>query len=363
MGVIAAAFCSKQIDEPLYFDFLRKLIVQLLTKLIRGLVILLVFAAAACGSGTAPTTAPELNDPPATTVPETPDPSLTTAAAPVTSTAPPTSAPEVNAPPVAPTSGVPVGDNGEPLVARVNGEGITVPEFEQALARRQLEFNASDPGALRAEVLDQLIEQVVLEQGAAAQQITVSDAEVQAELQSNVELAGSEEAWAQWLATNAYTPDEFLVTLRATLLTNRVRDSLTADLTGTIRQVHARHILLRTEAEANDVLARMQGGEDFATLASTMSNDETTREQGGDLGWFTAEELLVPELAQAAFALEPGGIGGPVGTELGYHVIQTLEIADRPVDPEERRVFIAQARFENWLRPLMQNAIIERYIS
>jgi len=337
--------------------------VPYLTKLIRGLVLLLVLGAVACGSSAAPTAAPEVNNPPSTTTSDDPDSMLTTI--PSTSTAPPTSAPEINVPPtqpLAPTPGVPVDEDGVQLVARVNGEAITLPEFEQAFARRQLEFNAADPNALRAEVLDQLIEQVVLEQGAAAQDLTVSDAEVQAELQSNVELAGSEEAWGQWLATNAYTPDEFLETLRTTLITNRVRDSLTADLGGDIQQVHARHILLKTEAEANDVLARLQRGEDFAALAATLSNDETTREQGGDLGWFTAEELLVPELAQAAFALGPGEIGGPVGTELGYHVIQTLEIAERPVDPEERRVFIAQARFENWLRPLLENAVIERYM-
>ena len=184
---------------------------------------------------------------------------------------------------------------------------------------------------------------------------------MQAELQSNIEIAGSEAAWTEWLAINQYTPEDFARTLRDTLITNRVRDNLTADLNGDVRQVHARHILLRTEAEANNALTRITNGEDFAALAGELSNDETTRSQGGDLGWFTQEELLVPELAQAAFALQPGQIGGPVGTELGYHVIQTLEFADRPVDPE-RRVFIAQARFENWLRPLLENAAIERYI-
>ena len=44
-------------------------------------------------------------------------------------------------------------------------------------------------------------------------------------------------------------------------------------------------------------------GEDFAALAAELSNDETTRQQGGDLGWFTVDELLVPELGKAAFAL------------------------------------------------------------
>src|SRR5262249_8203332 len=140
-------------------------------------------------------------------------------------TASPTTAPEVNvsptAAPVQPTQGTPVDANGVPLVAKVNGTEITQPDFEQALARRQLELNAADPAALRAEVLDQLIEDVVIQQGAAAQNITVSDADVQAELQNNIQLAGSDQAWQEWLTANGYTPDEFLKSLRVTLITNR----------------------------------------------------------------------------------------------------------------------------------------------
>ena len=339
---------------------------QYLKRIMGAFALLLMLSAAACG-GNAPaaTSEPAATNPPPTSEtisdPATVEPtqeiievSMTSATATTNVSAPPS-------PPTAAPTGNPVDENGVQLVARVNGVGIPQTAFEQALARRQLEVNAADPNALRSEVLDQLIEQAVIEQGAAAQNISVSDAEVQAELQSNIELAGSQDAWNQWLATNQYTADEFTSTLRYTLITNRVRDSLTADLNGNVRQVHARHILLKTEAEAKDVLTRLNNGEDFATLAAAVSNDETTRQQGGDLGWFTPEELLVPELAQAAFALQPGQIGGPVGTELGYHVIQTLEFADRPVEAE-RRVFIAQARFENWLKPLMQNATIERYI-
>jgi parvulin-like peptidyl-prolyl isomerase len=116
-----------------------------------------------------------------------------------------------------------------------------------------------------------------------------------------------------------------------------------------------------SEAVANDILARLQAGEDFVALAKQFSEDEMTRDNGGDLDWFTQDELLVPEVAQVAFSLQPGAIGGPVTTELGYHIVQTLEFADRPVGAE-RRVYIAQARFEQWLRPLYDSANIERYI-
>ncbi|NWG15019.1 MAG: peptidylprolyl isomerase [Chloroflexi bacterium] len=256
---------------------------------------------------------------------------------------------------------LPVDETGIPLVARVNDAPITLPAFQRALARRQFDMAAADPLALEAEVLEQLIDQVLIGQAAAAQDITISDEEVQAELQINLELAGSPEDWQAWLSLNGYSEAEFIETLRMTLLTNRVRDLLTADLSGDVTQVHARHILVQTEAEAFDLMARLQAGEDFGALAAQVSLDDTTARLGGDLGWFVREELLVPELADAAFMLSPGQVGGPVRTALGYHIVQTLESGSRPVEPE-RRVYIAQARFENWLTSVRQVAIIERYL-
>ncbi len=262
---------------------------------------------------------------------------------------------------VQPTAGdLPTNEAGVKLVATVNGEGITQQEFDQALARKVQEVNAASPDALRSDVLNQLIEEHLIIQGAQAQNMMVADAEVQAELQAQIQQAGGDAGWETWLKINNYTAEEFPKILRTSLISNKVRDSLTADLDGNIKQVHARHILLRTESDAKDILTKLSGGEDFASLAAQYSQDETTRERGGDLGWFTQDELLTPKLALTAFSLQVGQIAGPVATELGYHVIQVMEIADRPVEPE-RRVYIAQTRFDNWLQPLYAKAVIERY--
>lgn len=279
---------------------------------------------------------------------------LTACAGSVSSNNAPTRAAQV------PTPQLPVNTSGVALVARVNQQDITLPDFLRALARRQVENNAADPAALEDDVLEQMIDQVLIEQGAAAQQISVTDDDVQAELKVNEELAGSPDAWNQWLAANGYSADEFIQTLRDTLVTNHLRDTITSDLSGDVPQVHARHILVAAEQDASNLLARLQAGEDFAALARQFSLDETTRANGGDLGWFTREELLVPQLAETAFSLQPGQIGGPVATTLGFHIVQTLESGSRPVDPE-RRVYIAQARFENWLQDMREKATIERY--
>ncbi|MDE2578267.1 MAG: peptidylprolyl isomerase [Hyphomicrobiales bacterium] len=87
-------------------------------------------------------------------------------------------------------------------------------------------------------------------------------------------------------------------------------------------EVHARHILVPTEAEAKKAIERIKAGEDFAKVATEMSKDPGSK--GGDLGWFT-KERMVPEFADAAFKLEPGQISAPVKTQFGWHVIKVEE--------------------------------------
>jgi peptidyl-prolyl cis-trans isomerase C len=256
---------------------------------------------------------------------------------------------------------VQVNEQGISIVARVNGVEITQPELDQALARSQQQAFVSDPAALQASILDTLIEQELILQEATRAQIVVTDEQVEAEFQALKSQAGSEDVWQQWLAENQYTEVEFRATLRPSLLTGILRDQVTQNMPEQVLHVHARHILVESEAQASEILTRLQNGEDFVALAASISKDVTTRDQGGDLGWFADGELLEPRLSQVAFTLEPGQIAGPVATRLGYHVIQTLERAEMPVPPE-RRPLLAQITFEKWLRGLAYNAIIERYL-
>jgi peptidyl-prolyl cis-trans isomerase C len=257
---------------------------------------------------------------------------------------------------------LPTGETGEPLVALVNGEGITLSEFQQALARTEQQFVAADARALQATVLDTLIEQTLIEQAAAAQNVIVTDEALETEFQANKALASDQQAWEQWLKDNLYTEGEFRTSLRGALIAGVMRDRLTQDISDTMLHVHARHILVDSEQAALDVLARLRNGEDFAALAASLSKDVTTRGQGGDLGWFVEGELLEPVLTQVAFSLNNGQIGGPVATRLGYHIIQKLDSEPRPLTPD-RRAMLAQFRFESWVSGLTFNAIIERFLA
>jgi peptidyl-prolyl cis-trans isomerase C len=261
----------------------------------------------------------------------------------------------------APPDAVQALDDSEPLAARVNGIGISQAVFQRALTRIQQQVAAADSAALEATVLDTLIEQELIEQAAAASSVIITPDQIEAEYQANRALAGSDAAWAQWLADNAYTEAEFRDSLQDALIASAMRDYITGDLGETALHVHARHILVDTEAAAQAVMQRLQNGEDFAALAASLSRDVTTRDDGGDLGWFVQSELLEPVLAQVAFALADGEIGGPIVTRLGYHIIQRLESGMRELPPE-KRAMLAQIRFESWLQELSSNAVIERLL-
>lgn len=92
------------------------------------------------------------------------------------------------------------------------------------------------------------------------------------------------------------------------------------------QELHARHILVATEAEAKDVAARLKKGEDFATVAKEKSKDVNA--QGGDLGFFGKGQMVKP-FEDAAFALEVGAISEPVQTPFGWHIIRIEEKRDR----------------------------------
>lgn len=86
-------------------------------------------------------------------------------------------------------------------------------------------------------------------------------------------------------------------------------------------EIHAAHILVTTEDDAKAIKAQLDGGADFATLAKEKSIEPGAKDSGGDLGYFTHDQM-VPAFADAAFALQVGQVSDPVQTQFGWHVIK-----------------------------------------
>jgi peptidyl-prolyl cis-trans isomerase C len=128
-------------------------------------------------------------------------------------------------------------------------------------------------------------------------------------------------------------------------------------------EIHARHILLKTEDEAKAVISKLEGGADFAELAKSESTGPSGV-SGGDLGFFT-KDAMVPEFAEAAFAMKPGEISkAPVQTQFGWHVIKVEETRKTEApsfedSKEQLRQQMAQAAMVNVMDGLRKKAKIE----
>lgn len=128
-------------------------------------------------------------------------------------------------------------------------------------------------------------------------------------------------------------------------------------------EVHARHILVPTEAEAKDIEDQLKKGADFATLAKEKSKDPGAAD-GGDLGYFTKEQM-VPEFSDAAFKLEKGQISDPVHTQFGWHITQVEDKRTKPTPTFDQvrsqlENFVAHKAQAEMVENLRKSATIER---
>lgn len=147
------------------------------------------------------------------------------------------------------------------------------------------------------------------------------------------------------------------------LLRTKLQEAMGAEVPTTAEQVHARHILLDKEEDAQAALERIQKGEDFAKVAQEVSTDTATKEKGGDLGWFPRGQMLA-EFEDAAFALKPGEVSGVVHTAYGYHIIKLEEhAADRALD-ESVLATKRSTALDEWLRKQRADVqIVKRFWS
>ncbi len=129
-------------------------------------------------------------------------------------------------------------------------------------------------------------------------------------------------------------------------------------------EVRARHILVPTEAEAKAILVELKKGTDFAELARQKSKDPGAAAQGGDLGFFTKDQM-VPEFAEVAFKLDKGQLSEPIKTQFGWHIIK-VEDKRKKSPPEFDKVkdqvttYVMRKAQAEFITKLRAGAKIER---
>jgi parvulin-like peptidyl-prolyl isomerase len=259
------------------------------------------------------------------------------------------------------------------VAAVVNGQYIfladyeqRVGQYEQALLDQGIDSDTGEGQALleqaRQDVLEGLIDGVLIEQGGASLGIAIDEAELESQLEADIETGGGQAAFEEWLQATGQTREQYKELLRQSLLAQRVMEAVTADVPVEVEQVHVRHIVVEEETAAQALLDQLAGGADFVELARTHSIDVATRDNGGDLGWFP-RGLVAPELENAAFALQPGQLSEIVQLGEGYHIIQVLEREAAHPLSTEMQIELKRAVFEEWLAALRASAEIERLVA
>lgn len=242
---------------------------------------------------------------------------------------------------------------GDPVVARVNGDEIHRTEVEGFMQTLPAKYQQMPMEQLYPRVLEQLIDTKLIEQAGRKAKLA-DDPEVKHKLQ---EIQGQ--------------------IIGETYVSRYVKDSVTdakvkeryeafAKDFKPEEQIQARHILVKTEDEAKAIIAQLKGGADFAALAKDKSTDPGSKASGGDLGWFTKEEM-VPEFSEAAFKLQKGQYTDtPVKSQFGYHVIQLEDRRTQPMPTfdeakDQIKQVLQRELVDQKIKELAQGAKIETF--
>ena len=238
-----------------------------------------------------------------------------------------------------------------PVVAKVNGVEIREGDIKQAEEDIGQQMGQVPPEAKRDYLITYVGDMILLTQAAEAKKIDASD-----DFKQQLEFARKKLLMAKLLDSEAKaaSTDEAM---------RKVYDDATKQMKPE-EEVHARHILVETEDEAKAVKEELQKGADFAELAKSKSKDPGAAAEGGDLGFFSKDQM-VPEFADAAFKLEKGQTSEPVKSPFGWHIIRVEEKRTRPVPDFEQvkpqlESFVARKAQSEYLAKLRETAKIER---
>jgi len=239
----------------------------------------------------------------------------------------------------------------EATVATVNGTPITRTVFEYYV-KTTTGKNLSDlPPEARAQLLDNLIRGEVLSQQGIKDGLDKSQDVASQIVLMRVQVLGEAEA-ASYLKDKPPTDEQVHAEYNAQI----------AMIPKT--QYHARHILVPSQDAAQQIIDQLKGGASFEELAKSKSTD-STKDQGGDLGWFAANTMVQP-FATAVMALKKGETTQtPVQTPFGWHVIQLLDTRDEappPFDSVKQRVqqLVQQKKVRAYQEDLMKTAVVKK---
>ena len=234
-----------------------------------------------------------------------------------------------------------------PSIATINGEYISLAEFQAELARYQsaqtaLGITLTDEEANKI-VLEDMIAQFLLAQSAREANFNLTEADLRSRLEALGNQIGGAEALSTWESAHGYDDASFQIALKRSVESAWMRDKIITDVPTTVEQIHVRQILTYNEEKARTALEQLNGGADFNELAALY--DPITR---GELGWVPRGYLLDPKADEAVFALQAGAHSDVISTDAGFHIFKAVERADHLLTPDAL-LAMQELALENWI--------------
>ena len=258
------------------------------------------------------------------------------------------STPELASTPQPTFTPVPPTATSEPMALTVNGEGITVVDFDAEVQRYIAAQNGLGNEVASADaasaVIQNYIAELLLAQAARADGFILDDAALQMRIDSLAAEIGGVEALSAWKNAQGYGEQAFRSALRRAAEAAWMRDKIVTAVPLTTEQVHVQQILLYNQDTAVSFLAQLNGGADFDELA--LRADPFTH---GDLGWVPRGYLLNEQIETAAFSLEVGQYSEVITTDVGFHIVKILERdPNRSLSPDAL-LALQELALTNWV--------------
>jgi peptidyl-prolyl cis-trans isomerase C len=251
----------------------------------------------------------------------------------------------------APPAGSPAGE--DPVVAKVNGAEIRRSEVTRTIASLPPQVQQMPPQMIFPAVIDQIINGKL-----------VAEAGYKNNVQKDPEVAERLKRSEERIVQELYLTREVQKRITAERLQEAYnqfkKENPPQD------EVKASHILVESEDQAKQIIDQIKKGGKFADLAKEKSTDKGSGQQGGDLGYFTKDQMVEP-FAEAAFAMKPGDVSQtPVQSQFGWHVIK-VEDKRKTAPPsfdevkDQLRSQISDDIIGNVVDDLRKDAKVERF--
>lgn len=244
--------------------------------------------------------------------------------------------------------------------ALVGGNSVRLSEYFEEIYHAKTYFKKSGIEPIKdyqKVILDRLINRTIIQKLAKDYNIQVTPEEIDAQFKQEADAQGGEDKLAEiLLELYDYNIKDFKKLIKYKLLEDRLKEKAPVRL-------HVQHILVKAaknadaktvasaKAKADELYQKVTSGkEDFGAIAKEFSEDDASKNNGGDLGFFSLGQL-VKEFEDAALATKVGQISKPVRTNFGFHIIKVLE---RKGDVEKN--------FDDWFAGVKKNTKTLKFI-